>query len=133
MTSTRMTVEHYMLLPWVARFERKPDGEWKATVDNVQDFAFYGASEDEVRGEWREAFHAHLSAYMHFGKTIPLPDFGPPVVIEDVVQVGWDLESVAAQKRPTQEAGKRQRGRVNLPPLFFTSRVSTRKTEESSN
>jgi predicted RNase H-like HicB family nuclease len=66
-----MTLDEYVAWPWRPTIRPDGDGGMMLTVEPLEDFAVYGASESEVRSMWKEALRSHLAGYLQVGKAIP--------------------------------------------------------------
>ena len=74
-----MTIDECVALPWRPIIQADPDGGVVLTVEALDDFAVYGATEAEVRSTWTEALRSHLDGYLRVGKAIPVRAVRPEI------------------------------------------------------
>jgi len=68
-----MTLDDYVNWQWVPHVEADGRGGFRLTLDRLNDFDVFGATEEEVYAEWKSALRSHLTGYLNVGKVVPIP------------------------------------------------------------
>ena len=73
-------LDRLLALPWTVLREQTPDGDVVLRVKEIPSATGTGVNDEEREAELWESLTQSLSAYLHFGDSVPVPTDSPRFV-----------------------------------------------------